>query len=71
MAKKAPRDYDPFVAADEFHGFDAMMKAFSKRAVAVVKEGSRRLHFRRKPTHSARKRRGNKLEQRRSAERVR
>jgi len=68
---KAPRDYDPFVTPEEFHSFDAMLRSFSKRSVAVVKEGSRRLHFRRQSTHSARKRRGNELERRRSAEHVR
>ena len=65
---KAPRDYNPFVEAEEFRSFDAMLRAFLKRSVAVVKEGSRRLRHRQRPTHDARKRQGNALERRRAAE---
>ena len=65
---KVPRDYDPYVKAEEFRSFEQMVRTFVKRSTAVVKEGSRRLHHRQRPTHGARKRRGNALERRRAAE---
>ncbi|KKL23884.1 hypothetical protein LCGC14_2420890 [marine sediment metagenome] len=65
---KVVRDYDPIVFASEFRSPDAMLKQFLRRSAATTKEAGRRAHFLAKPTHAARKRRGNLLERRRAAE---
>ena len=65
---KVVRDYDPIVFASEFRSPDAMLKQFLRRSAATTKEAGRRVRFRPKPTHSARKRQGNLLERRRAAE---